>query len=467
MLRLRDISIRNKLILMLVFTSVLVLGIFFLVFILSDIKTYKERKVEDMIALAKVIGSNNISTLQFEDDAEARKILLELEHVNPQIVYSAIYDEKGKLFAFQKRRGADSLHIAMVDREGKYFFSGNNLFVTNDIIDNDQLVGKVVLQVELSELAALKRSKFRLAALLLIAALAFSFLVAMIIQKYISGRLIFLASRMKEVKLTGEYNKTISDDGNDEISTLIKGYNDLMRQVYENQQKKDEFISIASHELKTPLTTIKGYMELLSMSEQGQPNQHFVKKALENVNKLERLINELLDVSNIQSGQLKLNVKEFNVDEFLHETIQAFQVITKTHNIVWDGPQTNEMILADKQRIEQVFINLLSNAIKYSPGESKVIVNSAKTNKEIIVKVRDFGIGVPENERSEIFERFYRAKDTEKTISGFGLGLYICKDIIKRHEGKIWVEKQEKGSAFYFSLPLKNGAGINEQTQSK
>jgi signal transduction histidine kinase len=164
-----------------------------------------------------------------------------------------------------------------------------------------------------------------------------------------------------------------------------------------------------------------------------------------------------LDVSNIQGGQLKLNIKEFAIDDFLNETIQAFQVITKTHQIVWDGGFTNETIAADRQRLEQVFINLLSNAIKYSPGENKVIVNSSKTNKELIVKIRDFGIGVPIDEQSNIFERFYRAKDTSKNISGFGLGLYISKDIIKRHNGRIWVEREDRGSAFYFSLPLKNG----------
>jgi signal transduction histidine kinase len=104
-----------------------------------------------------------------------------------------------------------------------------------------------------------------------------------------------------------------------------------------------------------------------------------------------------------------------------------------------------------------VLTNLLSNAVKYSPGQNKVIVYSTKTNDEVIIKIRDFGMGVPKEEQEYIFERFYRTKDIPITITGFGLGLYICRDIIERHKGKIWVETEEKGSTFYFSLPL-NGS---------
>jgi signal transduction histidine kinase len=124
-----------------------------------------------------------------------------------------------------------------------------------------------------------------------------------------------------------------------------------------------------------------------------------------------------------------------------------------------------EMISGDRQRIEQVLLNLLSNAIKYSPGEKKVEVNSEKTEKELIIKIRDYGIGVPAEEQTNIFERFYRTKDISIHISGFGLGLYICRDIINRHYGKIWVESAGKGSIFYFSLPLKHSL-TSQQTEA-
>jgi signal transduction histidine kinase len=125
----------------------------------------------------------------------------------------------------------------------------------------------------------------------------------------------------------------------------------------------------------------------------------------------------------------------------------------------------NLIVCADRQKIEQVLVNLLSNAIKYSHGEKEVIVDFATTEKEVTIKVRDFGTGVEEDELPKIFDRFYRAKNTSIHISGFGLGLYICRDIINRHYGKIWVEKADKGSVFNFSLPLKQSF-VTQQTQA-
>jgi len=260
---------------------------------------------------------------------------------------------------------------------------------------------------------------------------------------------------MKKVSKTGEYEKLLTDEGKDEIAILIQVFNKLMLQIKENQQKKDEFIGIASHELKTPLTTLKGYIEMLDMMEQEPLKKQFVEKATSNVRKLERLIKDLLDVSKIQSGQLQLEMKEFNINELLTETVNAVQMVSN-HKIIRQDKLKDEMIYGDRQRIEQVLLNILSNATKYSPGENTVIIDSEKTDKELLIKIRDFGIGVTRDEQLNIFERFYRSKGTSVHISGFGLGLYICRDIIRRHHGKIWVESAEKGSVFIFSLPLKH-----------
>ena len=457
MIKLNDISIRNKLIIMLVFISVTVLGIFFLVFIVTDIRAYKLRKADNMINLAQLIGTNNISTLEFRDNEAANEILLESGNVSPEIVNAVILDEKGRLFASYTKPGYDTFDMSFMWMEKKSQFSNRHLIVNNDIVNKNQIVGKVFLEVELSELREMKKANYELALILMIAALGFSFLLAIAIQNYISRRLLKLVSTMKEVSKTGNYNRTIADEGKDEISVLINVFNNLMEQVKANQQKKDEFISIASHELKTPLTSIKGYMELLNEIEDRQPNKQFLQKSLNNVGKLEKLIRDLLDVSKIQRGQLELDKKEFNIDVLLDETIASIQMVTASHEIIRQNTLQNEKIFADRHRIEQVVSNLLSNAIKYSPGQKKVIVDSRKTEKEVIIKIKDFGMGVPKEEQSNIFERFYRTKDMSMTITGFGLGLYICKDIIERHNGKIWVETEEKGSAFYFSLPLKNG----------
>lgn len=464
MFNLRDISIKNKLILMQVFTSLLVLSIVFGVFIFTDINSYKQRKVESMMSLAQVIGTNSISTLQFDDPDAARDMLQDLHNVSPEIIHATIFNNKGEIFAHYSKPGLDSFRIKDILKQRKFLFSGHELFVSSAITNNDEVIGKVYLDVELSELQQTKGYKLELAAILLIIALLFSFLIAVGVQTYISKRLLKLVSTMKKVSKTGDYPEPLADDGKDEIATLIQVFNKLMQQIKENLQKKDEFIGIASHELKTPLTTIKGYIEMLNMMEQEPTKKQFVEKAMMNVNKLERLIRDLLDVSKIQSGQLQLEMKEFNMHDLLRETVNAVQMVSAPRIILEDKLQ-NEIIYGDRQRIEQVLLNLLSNAIKYSPGENKVIIDSEKTDKELLIKIRDFGIGITKEEQTNIFERFYRSKNTSVHISGFGLGLYICRDIITRHYGKIWVETADRGSIFIFSLPLKHSLET-EQTEA-
>jgi len=457
MIKLNDISIRNKLILMQVFTSVVVFGIVFGVFIITDISSYKQRKADSMISLAQVIGTNSISSIQFQDPESATEILQELHTVAPEIIHAAITNDEGEIFANYSKSGLDSFKIpAYILRNRSSVFTEHQLFVANPIVSNNKVIGKVYLEVQLTELQQIKEYKYKIAIVLLLVALVFSFLIALLIQSYISKRLLKLVKTMKNVRKTGEFSKPVNDTGKDEIGTLTKAYNLLMEEIEESQRKKDEFIGIASHELKTPLTSIKGYVEMLNLMEDDPTKKQFVGKALGNINKLESLVKDLLDVSKIQSGQLQLNMNEFNMDELIDEAIAASQVNTGTHQIIREDHPGNEIIYGDKQRIEQVLLNLLSNAIKYSPGESKVIVDTKKNEKEFIIKIKDNGIGVPAEEQLEIFERFYRTKDISIHISGFGLGLYICRDIINRHYGRIWVESTGKGSIFYFTLPLKH-----------
>jgi signal transduction histidine kinase len=152
---------------------------------------------------------------------------------------------------------------------------------------------------------------------------------------------------------------------------------------------------------------------------------------------------------------LHLNISEFEIDTLVDETIAAFQIVSTNHKIIRTGNHISQVVSADRQRIEQVIINLLSNAVKYSPDSNEVIVSTQKNDLELIIKVKDYGIGIAKEEQPRVFDRFYRTKKMSVLISGFGLGLYICKDIIKRHHGKIWVESEgEGGTSFYFSLPI-------------
>ena len=223
------------------------------------------------------------------------------------------------------------------------------------------------------------------------------------------------------------------------------------------EQRKDEFIGIASHELKTPLTSIKGYVQILEriIQQMGDPRlELYLKKTNTYIDRLNTLIADLLDVSKIQAGKLQLNYSTFNIKELAEEAIEGIQHMNSHHKIVLQEV-TDIQINGDRQRLEQVFTNLLTNAIKYSPTAPKVYVSVEKKGSNVQVKVQDFGVGIAKKEQQKLFQRFYRVESTAKKFSGLGIGLYISCEIVERHGGKMWVESDEgKGSIFYFTLPI-------------
>lgn len=223
---------------------------------------------------------------------------------------------------------------------------------------------------------------------------------------------------------------------------------------------KNNFIKIANHELKTPVTTIKGYVQLLKKMRGDSDDQFLVNSlnTIENqINKLNQLMGELLDISRIESGKLPLHKADFSLLKLVTETIEDIKAAEQSHQINFELSDAKDIeVFADKDRITQVLNNLLTNAIKYSPNSKHVNAQLFVEDNCAVVSVEDFGIGMDEPELNKIFERFYRVSgEDEVTFPGFGIGLFIVKDIIERHEGKIWVESEkQKGSKFYFSLPL-------------
>lgn len=232
-------------------------------------------------------------------------------------------------------------------------------------------------------------------------------------------------------------------------------------------QQKDEFIGIASHELKTPVTSIKAYTQVLHASFKKKNDKHAVTslgKMNAQLNKLTDLIGDLLDVTKIEAGKLQFNRDQFNFDDLVQETVESMQLTTEKHELIIQG-DTRQKIYADKDRLGQVMTNLLSNAIKYSPHTKKIIIVLSKENGAVKMCVKDYGIGIPKEKREKVFERFFRVSGPDtQTFPGLGLGLYISNEIIKRLGGRIWVESEKgKGSTFCFILPIEKKKIIQEK----
>jgi signal transduction histidine kinase len=276
-----------------------------------------------------------------------------------------------------------------------------------------------------------------------------------------------LKSRITELeranKEVAELNSSLQRRIDEATAELKERY----EQLKELDRMKSQFLSIASHELKTPITAMSGFLQValrrvrrLSEGEGEQPSAEGLRAILEQLEvvyrqtgKLARLIDELLDVSRIQTGRIEFRYGDVDLGELAEEVATRMQLTTTTHQIKVKR-ENGAIVTADRDHIEQVLNNLLTNAIKYSPSGGAIVIDVGREDGGVRVSVRDEGIGIPEKELESIFGLFYRSPDrAARDQAGMGLGLYISKEIVNRHGGRIWAESGgEGGSTFHVAL---------------
>ena len=246
----------------------------------------------------------------------------------------------------------------------------------------------------------------------------------------------------------------ISQRKNKEISLRLE-----LAQSQKMQLLKDEFISIASHELKTPITSLKATLQLMNrvIGETPATDEKLVKLAQNgerHTNKLTHLVDDLLDSTKAEQGELALNKEKFILADVIDGCCSHIFLDGK-YKIRYEGDHSVE-ICADQHKIDQVMINFVNNAVKYAPASKEIVIAVERTGDCVKVSVTDHGRGIPPEDKPHVFKRYYRAEN-ESQISGLGLGLYISSEIIKKHCGEIGVESElNKGSTFWFTLPCEN-----------
>ncbi|MGN7987122.1 PAS domain S-box protein [Pedobacter sp. 22226] len=223
-----------------------------------------------------------------------------------------------------------------------------------------------------------------------------------------------------------------------------------------DELRKNDFIGMVSHELKTPLTAINGFVQVLQRKAKKDEDNYAIvalDKAHSQIRKMTTMINGFLNVSRLESGKLLIEKTDFSLDELLKETIEETYISQSSHQIILN-PTCEVTIHADRDKIGNVISNLISNGLKYSDNGTRIEVTCKLRDTEVEIQIKDEGIGIKPDDIDKLFERYYRVKGNH-TISGFGIGLYLSAEIIERHHGKIWAESEEgKGSVFHFTLPL-------------
>jgi two-component system sensor histidine kinase VicK len=273
-----------------------------------------------------------------------------------------------------------------------------------------------------------------------------------------SGRLDFKARILAEngrVRWLQFYGET-QRDRNGAAIRLLGTVMDITAQK-ELEQQKDEFISVASHELKTPLTSLKSYVQLAHMKSRPLEDQTIsgmLEKAESQVNKMTRMIGDFLNAAQSEAGRMVLNKEEFLLDELIREVIADISVNNRKQQISLTDSLPVK-INADRAKIAQVLANLIGNAVKYSVGDKPVTLHCRREHGRALVRIDDHGIGISDEDKQHLFDRFYRSGNPNtRTISGFGIGLYVSSEIVKLHGGTIGVDSEiGKGSSFWFDLP--------------
>ena len=250
-------------------------------------------------------------------------------------------------------------------------------------------------------------------------------------------------------------------DTHDKLLLVISILHDMTERMHA-ERRKDEFISMASHELKTPVTSMKGFGYVLKQRLHKQGDEQamlYLDKMDRQLNRLSSLISELLDISRMQSGKLVFQQEAFDLLALVKETVEDLQQTTQTHHLCLEEAVPAQVV-GDRDRIGQVLINLITNAIKYSPVADTVVLRVTTDANQAVVSVQDFGIGIAQQHHDKIFERFYQVTDPQDcTYPGLGIGLYICSEIMRRHKGRMWVQSSKgQGATFYMSLPLAQDA---------
>lgn len=222
------------------------------------------------------------------------------------------------------------------------------------------------------------------------------------------------------------------------------------------EKQKDDFISVASHELKTPVTSIKGYSQLIlqNLREQGDDDNIALLMSMNGqIDRLTKLLFTLLDTTSTLEGKLRLALEAFDINDMIAQEVNAFAIAYSGHKFIWNHMPI-PMIQADKSRIRQVLVNVVSNAVKYSQEGTDIIISTEDQGDSVMVKVQDHGLGLLPEEQAKVFDRYYRGNNKPGNHQSFGLGLYISLEIIQQHHGTMGVESiKGKGSTFYFKLP--------------
>src|ERR1700688_1513154 len=501
MLNIGNYSISKKL----TWMNMLVSGVALLsacaAFVAYDLSTYQTVIARNLSTEAQIVGSNSVAALVFNDPRAAQNTLSAL-NASPQILYAAIYTQDGHPFAgYWRNDSRKTLPLLPSIPPGQtqtHWLVDGQMALLQSIIFQGKPTGFVYIRSDLQAMDDRLKTYALIAAAVMLISLVLALMISRISQRVISEPVMQLAQTVRIVSHDKNYSiRAATNLNRDEVSTLIESVNEMLEQIQQRDgalqlahsgleqrvrertaqlavankeldlrnreveratQMKSKFLASMSHELRTPLNAIVGFSDLLAEGTPGQLNdkqKRFVNHIKQGSTHLLQLINDILDLSKIEAGQLELRSEEFLVKDALPEVLSTIRPLAMTKNIqVNQNMESNSLVKSDRVRFKQILYNLLSNAVKFTPKDGLISIECDDVWDFVRVTVADTGIGIRPEDQRVVFEEFRQIEGSaDRAQEGTGLGLAITKRLVEQQGGQISVESElGKGSRFTFTL---------------
>ncbi len=468
---LRDKPIRQRLMAILLLTSGVVVVLTCAAFLAYEFVTFRQTTLKNLSTLGGIIAANSTASLAFQNEGDAREILSALR-AEPHVVAAALYDKDGKLFARYPADLPVAAFPAAPDRDG-YRFEHSHLvgFAPVAQASNPRL-GTLYLQSDLTAVYGTLRLAGAIAALVMAVSLLVAYLLSATLQGTISRPILALAETAKSVSDRSDYSVRAPKLGGDELGLLTDAFNQMLSRIEDQDRARghlitelehsnrelEQFAYVASHDLQEPLRMVSSYTELLERrygDKLDDKAREFIGYAVDGAVRMQRLINDLLEFSRVSTRGKAL--QPVDVTRVLGTVRANLSVAIQDAGAL----VTNDdlpTVMADETQLVQLLQNLIGNAIKFRGRERPhVHVGAQATATEWVFAVRDNGIGIAPEYFERIFVIFQRLHARDE-YPGTGIGLAVCRRILDRHGGRIWVESEPgRGSTFYFALPARNG----------
>jgi signal transduction histidine kinase/DNA-binding response OmpR family regulator len=477
-------------------------------FVAYDMVTFQQTMLRNLSTQAQIIGSNSVSALMFNDQQSAENTLSALR-ASPNISSAVIYTSDGRPFASYSRDGAGQIPALPSISSGQtelHLLRNKEMVLVRSIVFQGKPTGAVYIRSDVQELNQRVKRFAGIAAIVLSVSLIAALLVSSIFRRVVAKPIVHLADIAKIISRDKNYSvRATPTRSTGELTILIDAFNDMLTQIQQSEgalqiahdeleqrvqertaeletakseleafshsilrakeeverasKFKDQFLSTMSHELRTPLNAVLGFSDLLADERYGSLNDR-QKRYVNNIHTggqhLLKLISDILDLSKIEAGRMDLTIQEVPIASAFADVLSTLNPLAeKKSQILSQNSAPHLIVRADITRLKQMLMNLAGNAIKFTPEGGRIELAAHEANGQIRVEVRDTGPGIPPEEQNQIFQAFYRLRQSGAAIEGTGLGLAITQRLAELHGGTLGLESQPgQGSCFYFSLPV-------------